>query len=249
MNGSRSVIASPLKRLGLNRFRNSFRALALGAALGRERFRGRSYALLGLLCLGFTVMLAVLERSFGSRGAADRVLPGFFGVVIPLWSFAVTSLAIGRRRLSDSVWCFARFGLRRGPLAVGLLLAAGLGAAVVAWVSVILALAITHGLSAPLLSDGWVSGWIAALGAGCYVAWFGLGASFMRRGRGRWIPLLADLIFGGGAGVAAVVWPRAQLRNLIGGLAPLDLPQTSSSALLVGTTIIVLAVASLRCGD
>ncbi len=77
-----------------------------------------------------------------------------------------------------------------------------------------------------------VSGWIGALTGAAYAGWFSLGATFFRRGVGRFVPLAVDLLLGGSAGVIGALLPRGNAVNLLGGPSPLGLGQPASAALL-----------------
>ncbi len=230
-------------------------ALLAGARLAFGRLVGRPLVLVSLLALAIAAMVALVERGYEPVGAATRVLTVVFGLVVPLASFAVLSIATGRARIGETVWPLARHGLRSSHLALGLLLGVMVVAAGLAVVTVELSLVLSRGAdgygagAAGLGRDALTSGWIAALGAAAYVAWFGLGAAFFRFGRGRWIPLVADFVLGAGAGYSAAVWPRAQLRNLIGGDGVLDLSQATSSVWLAGLIVVVTVLAALRAGD
>jgi hypothetical protein len=90
---------------------------------------------------------------------------------------------------------------------------------------------------------------IALSGATAYVAWFCLAASFGKRGRWVWAPLLADFWLGDGGGAFAVIWPRAHLINLVGGDAVMGLPQRHSSVLLVAMALVLACVAALANSD
>jgi len=230
-------------------------ALTAGARLAVGRLACRRLVLVALLATMLTAMMALVERSHEAVDAASRMLPLAFGLVVPLSSFAVMAIATGRARLSEAVWPLARHGLRRSHVALGLLLGAQAVAAALALVAVELGLVLSHGLSGQgagpigLARDAVTSGWIAALGAAAYVAWFGLGAAFLRLGRGRWLVLVADFLLGLGAGYFAACWPRAHLRNLIGGEPLLELSQATSSVALAAATVVVTVLAAMRSGD
>ena len=119
-------------------------------------------------------------------------------------------------------------------------------AALVAVLCAELALAIAYAGDAGWGADALTTGWIAALAAVSYVAWFSFGATFLRLGRGRWVCLGADALFGAGTSVVALPWPRAHVASLLGQDPLMDLPQSSSSALLVGIAAILLLSTSLR---
>lgn len=221
----------------------------VGLSLARQRLLTRPLLLLALLALVLALGVAAIERLAAPPGAADRALGMVFGLVIPLTSFAVVHLAVGRRRLAESVWCAARYGLSRRKLLIGLELGTIAVAAAIAVVVATLSLVVAQVHTAALGSDLWTTGWIAALGAAAYAACFGAGATVLRGGRGRWIPLVLDFVLGDGLGFGAALVPRSHLRNLIGGTPPLELGQASSSALLLGGAVVLVALASIRSGE
>ena len=68
---------------------------------------------------------------------------------------------------------------------------------------------------------------------------------FWKRGRGRWIPLLLDLLLGASTGVFGAIFPRGNAQNLLGGAAALHLAQPASSAILVVSALGLTLIASL----
>ncbi len=230
-------------------------ALTAGARLAVGRLVCRRLVVVALLATMVTAMTALVERSHQPVDAASRMLTVAFGLVVPLSSFAVLAIATGRRRLDEAIWPLARHGLRGSHVALGLLLGAQAVAAALALVAIEVGLLLSHGLAGQeagtigLGRDVMISGWIAALGGAAYVAWLGLGAAFLRFGRGRWLVLAADFVLGLGTGYVAVWWPRGHLRNLIGGEPLLELSQATTSVLLAAVTVMVTVLAAMRSGD
>jgi hypothetical protein len=220
-----------------------------GAKLGWARLRSVELVWILLISFGLALATAFIERRSAPFGAPDRALGVVFRWLVPLESFAVLGLALGRARLSESVWCLARHGHARRDVGTGLVLSAMAVSALGAVAMVALALGTSYSSLGGLGRDLGTSAWIAALGAAAYVAWFAVGATVLRRGRGRWLALLADFVLGSGAGVWAVPWPRCHLRNLIGGEPPLGLGQASSSVLLAAMAVVLALLASLQSGD
>jgi hypothetical protein len=101
----------------------------------------------------------------------------------------------------------------------------------------------------PLAGDAITSAWVAALAAAAYTSWFALGATFGRRGGGRWAPLLLDFVMGGSTGLAGALLPRANAASLLGGAAPLGMTQASSSVILAGSVMVLAGIAALRCRE
>jgi hypothetical protein len=237
---------APRKRSSLDR---AWAAVLAGAKLGLARLRCAELGWIVVLSLLVALATGFIERRTAPFGAPDRALEVVFRWILPLQSFAVLGLALGRARLGESVWCLARFGYARRDVGTGLQLSAMVVAALAGVATVTFALGAAYGARAGLGRDLATSGWIAALGAAAYVAWFAAGATALRCGRGRWLPLLCDFVLGSGAGWWALPWPRCHLRNLIGGAPPLGLAQGASSVLLAGMTVVLLLGASLRSGD
>jgi hypothetical protein len=223
-------------------------AVGLGLAVGRERLWRRPTALSALLGLSLVIVGAVIERRAGAAGAVDRTLSGCFRLVIPLVSFGVAAEATGRGDLRSGVWPIARYGVSRREVALGLLAMAMVVSMALAALFAVASVALAHGPGEPpLLRDGLQCAWIGALTAGAYTAWFSLGATFFKLGRGRWVLLIADFLFGSSAGVLGALFPRGNAQNLLGGVAPMHLPQTASSAILLGSAVILTLLAALRC--
>ena len=223
-------------------------AIALGLAVGRDRLLRRPTALAGLLGVGLVIVGAVIERRVGAAGAVDRALAGTFGLVIPLVSFGVTAEAAGRGHLCDGLWPVARYGVARRGVALGVIAMAILFSAALAAAFAVGSVALARGPGEPpFLRDAFQCAWIAAFSASAYAAWFSLGATFFRRGRGIWVPLVVDFLAGGSTGLAGAVLPRGNAQSLLGGAAPMHLPQAASSGILLGSAVVLTMIAALRC--
>jgi hypothetical protein len=225
-------------------------ALALGFSMGAQRMRRRSTALSVALGAALVVVAGVIERRVGSAGAVDRALMATFNLVIPLCTFGLVAEATGRGDLRDGVWPAARYGVARRDVALGAIAAALAASAALAAVLAVLSVAVAHGEgNLPIARDALTSAWIGALVAAAYAGWFALGSTFGRRGGGRWAPLLADFVIGGSTGLAGAVLPRGNAHSLLGGAAPLGLPQASSTVILAGSAVILVVAAALRCRE
>ncbi len=223
-------------------------AIRLGASAARARVVRRPTALAALLGVALIVVSAVIERRAGSAGAVDRVLGNTFRVVLPLVTFGVTAAATGHDRLRDAVWPLARYGSSRRDLALGTILFAMAASAALAALFAVVSVVLAHSPGGPpLLRDAFQSAWIGALTASAYAAWFAFGAVFWKRGRGRWIPLALDLLFGASTGLLGAVFPRGNAQSLLGGAAPLHLSQPSSSAALALSALALTLAAALFC--
>jgi hypothetical protein len=205
-----------------------------------------------VLFLGLAVVVAggFIEVRTASVFAVDRSLRGTFGLVLPLASFAVVIEATARRRLADSTWSAARFGVARRDVALGIGLVAALAAALLAALFAMFAVAsaFSMGAASPL-SDAFVSARIGAFTGAAYAGWFLFGATFFDRGRGAWIVLILDFLLGGTNSVFGVLFPRGNAKNLLGDTAPLGIFQSSSSTVLVVSALVLWMLAALRCRD
>jgi len=184
----------------------------------------------------FAIALAfgIAARWRGSAHGADHALLGALGpLVLPLLAYVLVGGVVGGHSLSHATAPLVAFGASPArSAAAAILVAAGAcvvsGALVAAGVDVL-----AHGSTdPPLLRDALASAYAGALGGAGYSAWFALGSSFGRRGGGRPVLLVADWVLGASDGAAALVTPRGHLRNLLGGVPPLDLSQRASAVAL-----------------
>jgi hypothetical protein len=206
-----------------------------------------------IACAGWcavAIVAALLARHDRAFHGADRVLLGAYAsVVLPLSAFAVVGALVGAGPLSAAIEPFARFGAPRGRSTWGIAGVAAiacmvLGAALAAAVALL-----AHGeLDPPRARDALTSAYAGALGGAAYAAWFVLGAGFGRRGGGRATLLVIDWVLGTGQGTAALFTPRAHLRNLLGGVAPLELAPRVSALALVAIALACAAIAAWRAG-
>lgn len=229
-------------------------AASLRAGLSSAGVRLRGRAAVGVACAALLAVLviALVERREATAGASDRALAALFRFVLPLTAFSLSQLPVGAQNLRDAVWPAARFGLSRGLVAAGTVLAGALAAALTAAILALVTVAVAR-VGAParpgemsLASDLLTSAWIAPLVALAYGAWFGLGATFGRAGGGRGIVLLADFIVGS-VGFFGVLLPKGSAYNLIGLAAPMDVPQRGASFVLLGVTVACVALLVARC--
>lgn len=168
-----------------------------------------------------------------------------FGLLLPLSCFALDlRLDNTLATLMGALW--VRHGAERRAFALGrLALPMALTSGIVLSGGS-LALALSNAASAPALDlpIGLDSSWLgvlaaALLGAASYVA--GLGwAQLVGGAWGRALFLLADWLLGAGAGAAALPWPRAHLRALLGGESVLGL-----SAPINGVWLALIALSYL----
>jgi len=69
---------------------------------------------------------------------------------------------------------------------------------------------------------------IALASGAVYALWFGMASLLGARGGGRRWALALDLLLGAGSSYLAVPWPRAHIRNLLGGAPALELSQAGA---------------------
>jgi hypothetical protein len=219
--------------------------LRAGFDLGRQRALGKRALGVGLLMVVIAVVFAWVEARTESYGSTHRVLTGsIFGVLIPLAIVASSRRVLSQMRLDETAELYARFGVSRRSVALGLMLAAIVTGAVLAAAIGVASIAVSHDPTAPARAvDALTTGWIGLLTGAAYAALFALGTTF--GAKGRYGALLLDLLLGG-AGSVAIVTPRAHALNLLGGAPPLMLSQSASAAALVGLTAALTALALAR---
>jgi hypothetical protein len=207
----------------------------------------RSLLTLGAWCL-LAVGFAVAARARGASHGADHALVGAYGALaLPLLAYALVGAVVGARSLAASTAPLVSFGAspaRAAAAAVGVAVAAcaALGAVLAALVALV-----AHGADdPPAAADALASAYAGLLGGAAYAAWFAAGASFGRRGTGRTVLLVADYVLGAGRGAVALVTPRAHLRNLLGGEAPMGLSGRASTAVLVALAVVFALLAVRR---
>jgi hypothetical protein len=174
-----------------------------------------------------------------TRAAEADLLRGVtFGLLLPLSCFALSArLDTGLEALMRAIW--VRHGAERRAYALGRLAFPMALTGGIALIGGSLALALSNAASDPALelpiglgTNGVVLFGVAVLGAVSYMACLGL-AQMLAGAWGRALFLLADWLLGSGAGAAAVVWPRAHLRALLGGEPVLQLSALASTGWLV----------------
>lgn len=203
--------------------------------------RGRTRWLPVLAWSVLAVLVAVLARR-QDHAVFVALSHGFGAVTLPLVAFAVLGLVCPEGSLGAAAkpLVFLGASARRASLAV-VLTAALVGALVCAAVAA-LVVVVAHGpTDPPLARDAAQSAAIGALGGAAYVAYFSFGSAILGAS-GRSVFLVADLLLAG-AGVGAILTPRAHVRSLFGGeLAGHLAPRTSFVALAILLAVFVLLV-------
>jgi hypothetical protein len=223
--------------------------LWLGARLGLARLAGpypsplRGLALPSGLLVG-AVALGLLQRQAEVEAPVDAALQSLRAWWVPAVAVSVVSRILGPVRLGEGVALAAETGLSRRALVLGLgalglvvsVVLGGAGAGLAVLVS-------SPAVSGATAADAGLSAWIGALGAQAYLGVSLWGASWGRRGWGRYLPWLLELARGPGL---ALLLPGAHLGRLWGEPGELGLSATGSFLLLAASGPAWVALASLR---
>jgi hypothetical protein len=200
------------------------------------------------IALLLVLLVARLERSVTSSGAADRALVGAaFGMALPLFAYAVVARASEGRRWDHALDVLARHGLDRRLGAFGSILSSTVALALAGLLLGGLTAIVARGFGDPLWGrDALRSASVGALAGFCYGAWFGLGSAFGKAGGGRFWFLVADWLLGGGTTAVALFWPRAHIRNLIGAPPVLGMSQTMAAVSIGLLSALCIVIALFR---
>lgn len=194
------------------------------------------------------VVAAYVTRGRGSAHGADHVLLGAFGgIALPLLVYGVVSATLGGDGLARSGASLVAFGAPPARVATVSVLVTALASAVLGAALAAAVAFVAHGSGdPPVVRDILTSAWIGGLGGAAYAAMFTLGACFGKRGAGRSAVLVVDWIFGSGYGALSCFFPRAHVRNLLGGDPSLELTQGASAMMLGGLVVVYAALAVVR---
>ncbi len=194
--------------------------------------RGAVALLAAALCV---VVGAWMERGRPLPVASAEVLRGItLGLVLPVFVYSVVARVSSTGALGSAVGPLARAGLSRRSLLLSVsLVVEALAAAAGAALALLAFWAVSRpdgssaglGLAAVLLLG-------AAAGAS-YAALFCWGATIGTKGGGKTVILGLDWVLGMSSSAWALPWPRAHLRNLLGGEAVLGLPSWASVVALI----------------
>jgi hypothetical protein len=204
------------------------------------------------LTIAFWVVIAVgpalQERLHAVGHGADHALLGLYAsIALPFLAYSVLSAVLGREGLSRSGLALVNFGAPAGRVALSTVTVAVVASAVLGGVLGAVVDGVGHGtLDPPLAQDALRAFAAGALGGSAYAALFAMGASFGARGFGRSILLLLDWVLGDGVDASALLTPRAHVRSLLGGAAPLDVSGRVSYAALALMVIVFTALACER---
>jgi hypothetical protein len=168
------------------------------------------------------------------HGADHALVETYAALALPLIAYVMVGAVCGTRSLSGSSTPLVAFGASPTGAAMAIVAVAVaacglLGASLAAAVALV-----AHGSAdPPRTCDALTSAYAGALGGAAYGSWLSLGAAFGRRGGGRAAFLVLDWVLGTGNESAAAITPRAHLRNLLGGVPPMDLSERASAMALV----------------
>lgn len=174
--------------------------------------------------------------------ASSLIAAAAFGVALPLVSYGVTArIGTGLEVLMGAAW--PRYGGDRrlyalGRLAFALAMTAVIVTASAAWgtVSSFALMPAAPAVTSPLAQQLVLGVAVALLGTCSYVACFAAAHSIAGN-LGRALYLVGDWLLGSGVGVAAVPWPRAHLRALLGGSPVLGMTELQTIQLLLAISI------------
>jgi hypothetical protein len=218
----------------------------LGARLALDGLSARRVFVAVGLGLVTVELTSLIERSREPAYAADRALLGpTLGVVVPLVCYALFEAVYRRERTSALVDPLGRHGADRRLLSLGSNGALTLASSVAAACFTAIAAVSARGFrDSALVSDFTASLWGGALTGAAYAGLFAAASLFGRRGR--IAALVLDWLFGSGAGMFALLWPRAHARNLFGGEPILEGSQAFAALVLALLAVSGVGVAAAR---
>jgi hypothetical protein len=194
----------------------------------------RLWLSLGVWCslsLGF----AMVARAQGWAHGADRVLLSVYGsLALPFIAYSIARVGFAGRSMASSTAPLVAFGAQPWRAAFASVCVTAIATALVgACLAASIAL-IAHGSADPAMGgDALVSAYVGGLGGAAYATWFAFGTTIGRRGGGRILFLALDWVMGGAESPTALATPRGHLRSLLGGAAPLNIPERKSALMLV----------------
>lgn len=219
-------------------------------ALGGVWTSAAAIASLSVLTVAGVLEGQAVTSPEAARAVQLRLLGGVvFGLVLPLLSFGASARLGGDlEELMRASW--ARYGGHRQGYALGRQALAAVFTGVVVAVLALLALGLGSATAAPGATlpmsfyNALALVWVGALGSVTYVA--GFAAAHTLAGHlGRALFLVGDWVFGAGASLLALPWPRSHLGALLGADAPLGLGARDSALCLVSIAALA-ALAHVR---
>jgi hypothetical protein len=204
------------------------------------------------LGIGFWILVAVgpalLERTRAVlRGADHALLGSYASIALPFLVYSVLSAVLGRDGLGRSSLAIANFGAPPGRVALATVMVAIVASAILGGALAAVVDGIGHGqLDPPIALDAVRAFAAGVLGGAAYAALFSIGSSFGARGFGRSILLVLDWALGNGDEASALLTPRAHVRNLLGGTAPVEIRGRVSYGALAFMVVVLTAWACRR---
>jgi len=223
--------------------------LAAGFKLGRLRGSFLEDLVLAVVLAVVAAAVGMAVRRTSPLGAVDAVLALGFAYALPAVSLGALLRTQRFATVSEGAWPLARFGASRRAVSLGLWFAAYLRVVRLLAPAMIVGVALGAVDRSAALREAAIAGGLVMLGAGAYVAAGAMGATFLRRGRGRYLVFVLDFLLGAGTQAFAFPFPRSHLSSLLGGPAVFGLTQRSSSVVLASGIAIALAVALWRIDD
>jgi hypothetical protein len=222
-------------------------SMALGFRATSARLLLPGLALALLAAIVFAAWAADLDPGRASLAADHALTTAAFGLALPFLAYLTAEAAFGGRRFGRSARIVSRHGgsallSSLGQIAA-LASALSIGAASIACAALLSAYS---PMDPRLWPDLAATLPIALLAGVTYAAWYALAASFGAEGGGRKWLLGFDWVLGASNGVLALPWPRAHLRNLLGGAPVLEMSQPQALGVLVVGTSLAMVIALVR---
>jgi hypothetical protein len=223
-------------------FRDARRTVGIGIAV--------AIAAASWLVIALAAVLEppVTRAASSGRGEPSLIEAATFGVVLPLATYAFCArLGSTRDGLVGAYW--TRHGVDRRRFALGCIAFCAAAASLLMLSSSALAFAASRAAFSTSTGSAALSlatvALAAMLGALSYSVCFGL-AQLIGGNLGRSSYLLLDWLLGSGVGVAALPWPRAHLRSLLGGPAVTGMSASQAALFLICLTLAAAIVYARR---
>jgi hypothetical protein len=210
---------------------------SLGAMTAVDGLRRRSPWVLGFIGAISVAAFGAVERYQEPAYATDRTLLGVtFGFVLPLWCYALFESLHRKEQTRALVSPLARHGADRRAVTLGVLGVLALTSAAAGAVLGVLAALVTRSpADGRMFAEIFACAWSGAAIGASYAALLSYGSVFGRAGRLAALGL--DWLFGSGASVLALPFPRSSARTLLGGEPVLGVSQMTALAVLLGLTL------------
>jgi len=192
------------------------------------------------------IAFAIHARQNGwPHGASDALLGPYAALVLPLLAYVLVRGTVGPGSLGASIRPLVGLGASPWKAAAGTglvaMAACALGGAAL---GATVAMAAHGTADPPVVRDALTSAYAGAVGGVAYAAVLVAGTRL--GGFGALACLAVDWVLGAGSGEASIVVPRAHLRNLLGGVAPMGMAGRASAVALVMIGVVGFALAVVR---